>query len=257
MGALGGAVGGLAGLGLGSVLGGVGGGMAGRLATGFVEGGLSDVASRMAMNAVMGCAWNDGLWSAFIGGGLGGGVGAAMGGAIDSVRRGFLSKSHAAGVQYFPQNNTRSAHRNVFNQELVITSNILAEVDAAGVGHGAWLIDEPEIVVPYNWSVAFYGPLGESISDEFGRDIEEDLVPPLEFYGPGQIIPEHVLFPNIAIPKLKFSENPSGVILEVVANRAVTLSETFKLYPEGINLRWAACRVACTQEDVEKFFRTW
>lgn len=78
MGAVGGAVGGVAGFGLGSILGGVGGGMAGRAAAGFVEGGLSDADSRMAMNALVGCAWTDGLWSAFIGGGLGGGVGGAI-----------------------------------------------------------------------------------------------------------------------------------------------------------------------------------
>lgn len=223
--AVGGAVGGLAGLGLGSVLGGVGGrlgsSMAGRVAMGFVEGGLSDVASRIAMNAVMGCRWNEGLWSAFIGGGLGGGVGAAIGG----VWRGFKNLSRNARKSillndvYEAMDALMPPEITTFTNEMIdkfmkspewlewqrrllpkynTPDNILTLPRTVLSGHGGWHEADGYITVPEGTYLITYSPLGGTISDAMGNLIELDQVHDelyRQIFSPGDIVPNYTLFP--------------------------------------------------------------
>ncbi|MCB0084421.1 MAG: hypothetical protein KDE47_25950 [Caldilineaceae bacterium] len=267
MGAVGGAVGGLAGLGLGSVLGGVGGrlgsGMAGRMAMGFVEGGLSDVASRIAMNTVMSCAWNDGLWSAFIGGGLGGGVGAVIGAAWRGLKNLSLNTRELILLNdvYDAMDALMPPEITIFTTEMTdmfmkspewlewqrrlipkynTPEDILALPRTVLSGHGGWYEADGYITIPEGTYLITYSPLGGTISDAMGNLIELDQVHDelyRQIFSPGDRVPNYTLFrPD----KLNIMGNP------FTTEEPIKLNDL--LSPNDGQVHWAACTVFCKKK---------
>jgi len=116
-------------------------------------------------------------------------------------------------------------------------------VQGVARGHGAIGIERRTIKIPANCSVTFWCSVGSTISDKLGRQIEENIAPqPFEFFGPGDTVGDHLLLPSSAGSPLRFSNQPVGEVIEVHSNIGIRLSEIFEMYPDGIDLRWAACR---------------
>jgi len=116
-------------------------------------------------------------------------------------------------------------------------------VDAVARGHGG-RSDAKMIKVGPNSSVSFWGADGEEIEDSFGRSIEMNTAgPPKEFVGPGGQVYNYLLAPNNEEygPLLEYSPNPVGQAIEA-KGQLLTLKQILGRYPEGVNLRWAACR---------------
>jgi hypothetical protein len=115
-------------------------------------------------------------------------------------------------------------------------------VDAVARGHGA-RPDAKMIKVGPNSSVSFWNQDGETIYDYMGRSIEENVAgPPMEVVGPGGQVHNYTLMPNDPDygPPLEYSLNPVGQVIEA-KRQPLTLEQILGQFPEGVDLRWAAC----------------
>jgi hypothetical protein len=116
-------------------------------------------------------------------------------------------------------------------------------VDAVARGHGG-RVDAERIKVGPNSSVSFWSADGGEIKDSLGRSIGMNTAgPPKEFVGPGGEVYNYRLGPNDPRygPPLEYSPNPVGQVIEA-EGQPLTLGQILGRYPEGVDLRWAACR---------------
>ena len=101
-------------------------------------------------------------------------------------------------------------------------------------GHGGIFAgDGTAVTVPPGTSVAMYSPHGVPISDYLGNQIETASPPPLEVYGPGEMLPDYTLYPPDGL-------NILGVPRNVTVTSATRLSNLLSANM-GI-VHWAACR---------------
>ncbi|MEZ4661491.1 MAG: hypothetical protein R2911_28405 [Caldilineaceae bacterium] len=90
------------------------------------------------------------------------------------------------------------------------------------------------------------GP-NNGIWDSDGLLIEEDRAGnPLHFYGPGDTLHDHILLNGSIGAELTYSSDAIGIIVEAEVDKPIRLSEIFAQYPDGVDVRWAACRYCVT-----------
>ena len=104
--------------------------------------------------------------------------------------------------------------------------------DIPGIG-----IPSNHMVVPEGVRIRMYGAEGDTILDSLGNQIERQMrwpfrPPTVDVYGPGDVIPEHVLYPPT--PDLDIINNP------VTVSTATSLADL--ITPNGGTYDWAACR---------------
>ena len=98
-------------------------------------------------------------------------------------------------------------------------------------------IPHNHMVVPEGVRIRMYGAEGDTILDSLGNQIERQMrwpfrPPTVDVYGPGDVIPEHVLYPPT--PDLDIINNP------VTVSTATSLADL--ITPNGGTYDWAACR---------------
>lgn len=151
-------------------------------------------------------------------GGVLGGGGAAAGHAIQDVAGNILGRSFAA------DGTVLSGHGG-------IPGTPVQHIPQIGIPHN-------HMVVPEGVRIRMYGAEGDTILDSLGNQIEWQMrwpfrPKPVDVYGPGDVIPEHVLYPPIN-PKLNIENNP------VTVSTATSLADL--ITPNGGTYDWAACR---------------